>query len=56
MRRFVLGALLIGLTFHAAVLAAPDDEVRVRLVEDFLAPRWQLARQGGDQPAGAVQD
>lgn len=39
-----------------AVLAAPDDEARVRLVEDFLAPRWQLARKSGDHPAGAVQD
>lgn len=25
----------------AAVLAAPDDEARVALIEDFLAPRWQ---------------
>ncbi|MDQ4627550.1 AraC family transcriptional regulator [Janthinobacterium lividum] len=39
-----------------AVLAAPDEEARVRLVEDFLAPRWQLARKSGDHPAGAVQD
>jgi AraC-like DNA-binding protein len=44
------------LALSDAVLAAPDDEVRVRLVEDFLAPRWQLARKSGDQPAGAVQD
>jgi AraC-like DNA-binding protein len=53
-----LGALFDTdwLALSDAVLAAPDDEVRVRLVEDFLAPRWQLARQSGDQPAGAVQD
>ncbi|MGK5041189.1 helix-turn-helix domain-containing protein [Janthinobacterium sp. GB1R12] len=53
-----LGALFDAdwLALSDAVLAAPDDEVRVRLVEDFLAPRWQLARQSGDQPAGAVQD
>lgn len=28
----------------AAVLAAPDDEARVTLIEDFLAPRWQALR------------
>lgn len=39
-----------------AVLAAPGDEARVALVEDFLAPRWQLARQQDDQPASAVHD
>lgn len=39
-----------------AVLAAPDDEARVVLVENFLAPRWQVARQRDDQPASAIQD
>lgn len=39
-----------------AVLAAPGDEARVALVEDFLAPRWQVARQQDDQPASAVHD
>lgn len=39
-----------------AVLAAPDDEARVALVENFLAPRWQVARQRDDQPASAIQD
>lgn len=27
-----------------AVLAAPDDDTRVQLIEDFLLPRWQAAR------------
>lgn len=27
-----------------AVVSAPDDEERVRLMEDFLRPRWQRAR------------
>ncbi|WP_439385659.1 helix-turn-helix domain-containing protein [Ideonella sp. YS5] len=27
-----------------AVQCAPDDEARVRLIEDFLDPRWQAAR------------
>ena len=44
------------LALSDAVLAAPDDAARVRLVEDFLAPRWLLARKNGDHPAGAVQD
>jgi AraC-like DNA-binding protein len=39
-----------------AVLAAPSDEERVALVEHFLAPRWQLARQQDDQPASAIHD
>lgn len=44
------------LALSDAVLAAPDDDVRMRLVEDFLASRWQAARKSGDHPAGAVQD
>ena len=44
------------LALSDAVLAAPDDAVRVGLVEDFLAPRWALARKGSDASAGAVQD
>ncbi|OEZ69781.1 helix-turn-helix domain protein [Janthinobacterium sp. HH103] len=53
-----LGALFDAdwLALSDAVLAAPDDAARVRLVEDFLAPRWLLARKNGDQPAGAIQD
>ncbi|WP_230506520.1 AraC family transcriptional regulator [Janthinobacterium sp. FW305-128] len=53
-----LGALFDAdwLSLSDAVLAAPDDAARVRLVEDFLAPRWLLARKNGDHPAGAVQD
>ncbi|WP_343733258.1 helix-turn-helix domain-containing protein [Duganella sp.] len=43
----VLGAEWQALS--AAVLNAPDDGVR--LLEDFLAPRWQAARPGG---AGAM--
>jgi len=27
-----------------AVQAAPDDDARIRLIEDFLEPRWQAAR------------
>jgi AraC-like DNA-binding protein len=30
-----------------AVLAAPDDTVRLALVDNFLEPRWQAARPGG---------
>jgi AraC-like DNA-binding protein len=44
------------LALSDAVLAAPDDETRIGLVEDFLAPRWQAARKAGDHPAGAIQD
>ncbi|WP_058048910.1 helix-turn-helix domain-containing protein [Janthinobacterium sp. Ant5-2-1] len=44
------------LVLSDAVLAAPDDAARIALVEDFLAPRWQLARKNGDHPAGAIQD
>ncbi|MBY0557579.1 MAG: AraC family transcriptional regulator [Burkholderiaceae bacterium] len=31
----------------AAVLAAPDDTVRLTLLEAFLEPRWQAVRPGG---------
>ena len=44
------------LALSDAVLAAPDDAARVRLVENFLAPRWAVARKSGDHPAGAVRD
>ena len=44
------------LALSDAVLAAPDDAVRIGLVEAFLAPRWQAARKGSDVSAGAVQD
>lgn len=33
-----------------AVLAAADDEARVQLIEDFLAPRWQAARPQAGAP------
>lgn len=39
-----------------AMLAAPDDEARVALLEAFLAPRWKLARKASDHPAGAISD
>ncbi|MBB5370675.1 MULTISPECIES: AraC family transcriptional regulator [unclassified Janthinobacterium] len=39
-----------------AILAAPDDETRIRLLEAFLAPRWQAVRKAGDHPAGAMHD
>lgn len=39
-----------------AMLAAPDDEARIRLLEAFLAPRWQAVRKAGDHSAGAMQD
>lgn len=29
----------------AGMLSAPDDEARVALLEDFLEPRWQAARE-----------
>ena len=53
-----LGALFDAdwLALSDAVLAAPDDAARVRLVENFLAPRWAVARKSGDHPAGAIQD
>lgn len=35
----------------AAVLTAPDDERRVALIEEFLAPRWQAARPQVGAPA-----
>ncbi|MET3133568.1 AraC-like DNA-binding protein [Oxalobacteraceae bacterium GrIS 1.11] len=34
-----------------AVLAAPDDEARVLLIEQFLEPLWRAAR-AGDEPRG----
>ena len=37
-----------------AVLDAPDDATRVRLIEAFLLPRWQAARREGAVPAGSV--
>jgi AraC-like DNA-binding protein len=38
----------------AAVLAAPDDDARLALLEAFLAPRWQAGRAGG--AAGVAGD
>jgi AraC-like DNA-binding protein len=43
-------------TLAQAVLQAPDDAARVRLIEVFLAPRWQLARTRGAVPVRHVQD
>jgi AraC-like DNA-binding protein len=42
--RFVPLAQALGAPWQAmadAVLAAADDEARVALIEDFLAPRWE---------------
>lgn len=39
-----------------AVLDAPDDPARVRLIEDFLLPRWQAARREGTVPARRAED
>lgn len=33
-----------------SVLQAEDDDARVRLIEDFLTPRWQAARPQGAWP------
>ena len=33
-----------------AVLAAPDDDTRVTLIEDFLSPRWQATRPQAAAP------
>ncbi|MDR7377504.1 AraC-like DNA-binding protein [Rhodoferax ferrireducens] len=39
-----------------AVLQAGDDASRVRLIEAFIAPRWQAARQLGAVPVRSYQD
>lgn len=39
-----------------AVAAAPDDERRVRLIEDFLRPRWRRARQDAALPGRIYSD
>ncbi|WP_394790528.1 helix-turn-helix domain-containing protein [Rhodoferax sp.] len=39
-----------------AVLQADDDAARVRLIEAFIAPRWQAARQLGAVPVRSYQD
>lgn len=39
----------------AQMVAAPDDETRVALLEEFLEPRWRAAR-GGSVFDGAVGD
>lgn len=39
-----------------AVEAAPDDERRVRLIEDFLHPRWQRARPDAASPGRIYTD
>ncbi|WP_367849952.1 helix-turn-helix domain-containing protein [Rhodoferax sp. WC2427] len=39
-----------------AVLDAPNDPARLRLIEDFLLPRWQAARRGGAVPARCADD
>jgi AraC-like DNA-binding protein len=46
------------LTWGNAVLAAPDDAARVALVEQFLEPRWNAAREqpGYQAPGSAVGD
>lgn len=39
-----------------AVEAAPDDERRVQLIEDFLHPRWQRARPDAPLPSRIYAD
>lgn len=39
-----------------AVEAAPDDAARVRLIADFLRPRWQRARPDSTLPARLYAD
>lgn len=39
-----------------AVLQAPDDAARLRLIEDFLTPRWQAARRLGAVPVRGFED
>ena len=39
-----------------AVMAAADDEARVRAVEEFLEPRWQVVRAGDSALAAAAGD
>jgi AraC-like DNA-binding protein len=38
----------------AAVLAAPDDDARQAIIEDFLAPRWRAAQADGDTDTGSM--
>ncbi|NRF70223.1 AraC family transcriptional regulator [Aquincola sp. S2] len=38
------------------VLAAPEDAARVDLIEHFLQPQWQAARERGDAPGGLLAD
>jgi hypothetical protein len=38
------------------VLAAPDDDARVRLLGEFLEPRWQAARASGAAPGTVMGD
>ena len=40
----------------AAVLAAPDDDARQAIIEDFLEPRWQTARADGGAGGGMAAD
>lgn len=60
LNRFVPLAEALDVSWQAmadAVLAAGDDEARVALIEDFLAPRWQaLQRDAGHFPLLRVQD
>lgn len=44
----------LGMT--QAVLHAPDDESRVRLLEAFLEPRWRQAREESRAPGHALGD
>lgn len=39
-----------------AVLLAQDDAARIRLVEDFLEPRWREARDAGRAPGNVLGD
>jgi AraC-like DNA-binding protein len=44
------------LAWSAEVMEAPDDEARVALIEDFLAPRWAAARPQAGSPWVSLND
>jgi len=44
------------LALSQEVLAAPDDDARVALIDRFLKPRWHAARDHGDARSSVVGD
>jgi AraC-like DNA-binding protein len=44
------------LDLSRAVMAAPDDDARIALVEHFLEPKWRAARARGAAPGGVLGD